>query len=78
MRHCMLLVPFLSDDVLCLCEAEVLCMTKGGLCVLELELSRSRSFGGGESGVSLLIRDDCHIIGGKPSPLLTEQTIPPS
>lgn len=78
MRHCVLLVPFLrGDDVLCVRGAKVVRVTEGCLCVLELELSCGCSFGGSESGVSFLIRDDCHIIGGKPSPLLTEQTIPP-
>ena len=66
------------DDVLWVREVEVLCMADGSWGALEVELSRGCSLGGGEGGVGLLIRDDCHIIGRKPSTLLTEQTIPPS
>ena len=74
--HHMRLVPFLrGDDVLCVREPEVVGET--GLGVLELDLSHDRSLCGGEGSVGLLIRDDGHIIGWKPSALLTEQTIPP-
>jgi hypothetical protein len=74
----MLLVPLLCDDVLWVRELEIVCVTDGCLGILELELSRGHSVCGGEGGVGLLIRDDGHIIGGKPSALLTEQTVPPS
>ena len=78
MGHGKLLVPILrGDDALGVCWAEVVCVTESCLCVLKLELSGSCSFCSCESGVGLLIRDDRHIVGGKPSPLLTEQTIPP-
>ena len=77
MGHHTLLVPFLRSDHV-LWVGEVVCVAEGRLSVLKLKLGRGRSFGGGEGGVGLLIRDDCHIIGGKPSALLTEQPVPPS
>jgi hypothetical protein len=78
MRHHTLLVPLLrGGNVLLVGESEAVCVTEGCLSILELELSCSCSFGGGEGGVGFLIRDDGHIIGGKPSALLTKKTTPP-
>jgi len=57
------LVPLLrGGDVLWGRESEVGRMTDGSLGILELELSYGCSFGGGEGGVGLLIRDDGHIV----------------
>ena len=68
----------LHGNVLCVGEVKALCVGDGGRGVLELELSRGCSLGGGEGCVGLLIRDDGHIIGRKPSTLLTKQTVPPA
>lgn len=73
------LVPFLrGDGVLWVRGAEVVRVSGGGLGILEVQLGRDCSLSCCEGGVGLLIRDDGHIIGRKPSAFLTEQTVPPS
>jgi hypothetical protein len=74
----MRVVPFLSGDVLWVREREIVRVVDCSLGILELELSRGHGFGSSEGGEGLLIRDDNHIIGRKPSTLPTEQTVPPS